>query len=120
MPNLHCENFLKFWFPVILYSGIIFTISSLSRIEVPYAQYDLDKVVHVVEYAILGFLFRRAMSSTTKLSKKTVFWVTVIFCTLYGISDEFHQSFVPGRDATWMEALADTIGGTLGGLTYAK
>ena len=109
-------KFLKFWFPVICYSGIIFYVSSLPRIEIPYGQFFSDKVIHVGEYALLGFLFKRAMVSTTGLSRRSIFWLTVVFCALYGASDEFHQFFVPGRQCDVGDWLADIIGGTTGGL----
>ncbi len=42
-----------------------------------------------------------------------VYIVSVLFCSLYGLSDEWHQSFVPGRDASLGDWLADTIGAVL-------
>ena len=35
---------------------------------------------------------------------------SVLFCLFYGMTDEWHQSFVPGRDADWMDLVADTMG----------
>jgi VanZ family protein len=41
---------------------------------------------------------------------RNAIWFTVIICALYGISDEFHQSFVPNRDCEFMDWAADFVG----------
>lgn len=120
MNGIRSKNFLKFWFPVILYSGIIFCISALPKVEVPFAQFNLDKLIHGIEYAVLGYLFSRAATKTSGLSRQNVLWATAVFCMVYGLSDELHQWFVPGRDAALGDVLADTIGGTIGGLINKK
>ena len=43
---------------------------------------------------------------------------TILFTGLYGVTDEWHQLYVPGRFADWHDALADLCGGTLGGMGY--
>lgn len=110
-------KFLKFWFPVICYSAIIFVASSLPGSELPWPNIPfLDKVVHLIEYMILGFLFSRALRHTeTQLTRKEVVFWTLVFCLLYGASDEFHQWFVPGRMTDIFDLVADGVGGTLGG-----
>ena len=111
-------KFLKFWFPVICYSGIIFYVSSLPDVSVPYGQFYSDKLVHVAEYAILGYLLGRALATSTGLSRQGVLLITVLFCAFYGASDEFHQSFVPGRTCDVVDWLSDSLGGTIGSLLY--
>lgn len=69
-----------------------------------------DKIVHLCVYALLGALLRRSFAS----SAPVYFWVSCILTSLYGITDEFHQSFIPGRNADIWDWLADTIGGMLG------
>ena len=73
-----------------------------------------------MEYAVLGFLTVRAQKGTTEWPLNTIFWMAVLFCFLYGLSDEFHQIFVPGREASLGDAAADTIGGFLGSLFIIK
>ena len=111
-------KFLKFWFPVLSYSGIIFYISSVPHLEAPYSQYFSDKAIHIFEYAILGYLWQRALVKTTTFPRKSIIITAVIFCTLYGLSDEIHQSFVPGRECAVTDWLADLIGGTIGSFLY--
>lgn len=112
-------KFLKFWFPVALYSGIIFFVSSLSSVKNPLEIEHFDKIIHVLEYMPFGFLLTRAFFNTNRrLSQKTLLVYVILTSFLYGLSDEYHQFFVEGRDATVIDALADTIGGMLGVYIY--
>ena len=105
-------KFLKFWFPVFLYSGIIFYASSLPDVKPPLKIKNIDKAIHVLEYLPFGFLLARAFIQQRPAVK---IWQVVTICSLlYGISDEYHQSFVPGREAGVSDVIADTIGGFLG------
>jgi VanZ family protein len=118
-------KFIKFWFPVILYSGIIFLVSSIPDVQTPLGGNYFDKVLHLVMYAPLGFFLTRAFLSVSLLASKGVVYsrmgisIAVAFCAfLYGISDEYHQSFVPGRSSTLWDVLADMLGGWLGAYIY--
>jgi VanZ family protein len=107
-------RFLKYWLPVLLYAGLIFYVSSISLptppIKVPFS----DKIVHVLEYAILGCLVYRACIGTPKiLFFKNASSISILSSTLYGLSDEIHQFFVPGRCMDFFDFLADTIGACL-------
>ena len=109
-------KFLKFWFPVFLYSGIIFYASSLPDVKPPLKIKNIDKAIHVLEYLPFGFLLARAFIQQRPAVK---IWQVVTICSLlYGISDEYHQSFVPGREAGVSDVIADTIGGFLGVWIY--
>jgi VanZ family protein len=48
----------------------------------------------------------------------SVFLSTVVFTGAYGLSDEWHQMYVPGRSVSLLDALADVCGGTLGGASF--
>jgi len=63
------------------------------------------KIIHLIEYGILGILARRAFGSWLK---------ALVFCVLYGASDEFHQLFVPGRQAKVRDVVVDAIGAGIG------
>ncbi|HBO97985.1 MAG TPA: hypothetical protein DE315_01235 [Candidatus Omnitrophica bacterium] len=109
-------KFLKFWFPVFLYSGIIFYASSLPDLKPPLEIKNIDKAVHVLEYLPFGFLLAGAFSQQWPAVR---LWQAVTICSLlYGISDEYHQSFVPGREAGIPDVIADTTGGFLGVWIY--
>jgi VanZ family protein len=78
-----------------------------------------DKVLHFVGYALLGALFLRAFkTSRIKNNVKLMVILSVLLSSLYGISDEIHQYFVPYRDADLMDVLADMLGGLMGVYIY--
>jgi VanZ family protein len=73
-----------------------------------------DKSGHSIGYALLGALLLRALAGGRL---RGVTWgralAAVVLATLYGVSDEFHQTFVPGRSADRFDVLADGIGATV-------
>ncbi len=111
-------HFLRFWLPVYLYAGLIFIYSSLSS-PPPLAPPILygDKLLHLVEYALLGYLIARAAKNSSSLKLRAHFRIgAVCIAILYGLSDEFHQYFVPGREVEVLDVLADGVGAFLGQL----
>jgi VanZ family protein len=113
------SKFFKFWFPVVFYSGIIFFISSLPAVKGPFEIKHLDKAVHILEYMPFGFLLSRAFfHARWDFSRKNLLGYVILASFLYGLSDEYHQSFVAGRESTVWDALADTIGGMIGAYIY--
>lgn len=108
------------WAPPLVYMGCIFLLSSFA-IDVPQARFPYrDKVVHVFEYGALGLLFARACFATwpTRAPARLVA-VAVLLTTTFGVGDEVHQSFVPGRSADLVDALADLVGACLGAFGFA-
>ena len=112
-------KFFKFWFPVFFYFVIIFYVSSLPNLKVSFKGLPVDKLCHILEYSVAAFLLARALHNTQeRLSKRMIFWGVIVFCFLYALSDEFHQSFVVGRTSSWGDLMADSLGGLLGGWGY--
>jgi len=118
--NLDSLQFrLRIWFPVFLYAGLIFYLSSLSLLPVSVEIPFIDKLEHTLEYAILGILLMRAfINREFKLDRRSAFALAVIIAYFYGISDEIHQAFVPGRTATISDSFFDLIGSGLGAYIY--
>ncbi len=109
------RRFLFLWGPVLVWCGVIFGFSSiptLPRVELIWWDFVMKKTAHIVEYGILYFLIFRAMSRGVKRQASSVkHWLfPFIFAFLYAISDELHQSFVPGRTARMMDVGFDTVG----------
>ena len=71
-----------------------------------------DKVLHTGAYFIMGILAWRVFNDYFN-NQRTVVIASICFCSLYGISDEWHQSMVPGRDADIWDWIADTLGATI-------
>ena len=73
---------------------------------------NLDKLLHLVAYTVLGLSFLLALSPDWRARRPRAAAVaTVLFCLAYGLSDEFHQQFVPGRFPGADDLVADTLGG---------
>lgn len=99
--------------PMLLVMGTIFYLSSQSFTNAPKLFPGADKLIHLTLYAILGTTVLFAQSSETrKKPLKSGLWVVAVV-TLYGISDEFHQSFVPGRQPDILDLAADSFGAVL-------
>lgn len=108
---------LRLWGPVCAYAALIFYMSSQSHPEdqMPFVTHFSDKVMHTVEYAVLGALCYRAIRySGHDWWRRYAIPVAVLLASLYGVSDEVHQAFVPFRDSSWLDWVADTIGGAVG------
>jgi VanZ family protein len=102
-----------FCFITVAYMGLIFYLSS-QNFNLPKLPTNSDKLIHACIYFPLAFLF---YSSLRKCGiKKYIFTVAFILAGIYGITDEFHQSFIPGRDASVGDVFADFTGALLGSL----
>ena len=133
------RNFLKYWLPVFVWMAVIFGASAdshshersasivkpllrwlfphMSESEIETIHTLLRKCCHLTEYAILGLLvFRALRHSRTGLPPWS--WPrvggTLLIVFLYASSDEYHQSFVPGRQALFSDVCIDTGGGAIG------
>ncbi len=95
-----------------LYCGLIFFLSHQPSLPMPLGFPHQDKLVHGLAYAIMGLLAWRTFKNRP-VSRLTVFVLAVLFCGFYGASDEFHQSFIVGRDSDIWDWFADTTGAIL-------
>jgi VanZ family protein len=74
-----------------------------------------DKVLHFAAYAVLGILFYRAFRTLPiQNNRRLLVALSIAAATLYGISDEIHQHFVPFRDADMLDAIANFLGAVFG------
>jgi VanZ family protein len=112
--------FWGYWFPVIVYCTAIFVQSAYPSPEslslFPFG----DKMLHFLAYALMGGLFFRALQRTWPHWRLAwIVLISVVLTTLYGVSDEVHQSFVSARMAEGMDILADFSGAVFGVLCFA-
>ena len=113
------NKFNKYWLPVIGYALVIFINSSIPRIELVEELGVSDKLLHLFGYAVLGYLFLRALFNYGyEAGKRQLILLAIIYSTLYGISDEIHQYFVPLRSADIVDALFNFFGSTIGAIGY--
>ena len=117
--NTGFKKFVKFWLPILLWMGVIFYFSSLPGKDIPSLFPLQDVIFHITVYTLLAYLFSRALKNTyPKLTPARLVFLVVIFGIIYGLSDEFHQSFVAGRDASAFDLFIDTVGSFMGGIFY--
>ncbi len=107
-----------YWAPPLAYATLIFVLSSLSRPEetLPSFLTDLgDKTLHLVEYGLFGALCYRAFRYAAGVrGARYSLPLSILAAALYGVTDEVHQAFVPLREASVWDWLADTVGATVG------
>ena len=118
MP-LKLKRFVIYWLPLILYCLFIYIQSANpSPEQIPSIPF-VDKVLHFAAYGIMGILFYRAYQTLRiKNNIQMLMLLSMVSASLYGISDEIHQSFVPFREAEVADAIADIIGAVSGVLLY--
>ena len=118
MPNTGQSKlriFLLYWLPPIVYCLAIFIQSSFpGPKQMPDVRF-FDKLLHFAAYALLGILFYRAYD-TLPLddNHKLLIIISILSATLYGISDEIHQYFIPSRHADILDGIANTLGSICG------
>ena len=113
---------IKYWLPPILWGLVIFSFSSLQvgkSSEIYWKDFVVKKTAHLVEYAIFTILLYRAMVGSNVDKKKAII-ISIIIAALYGLTDEFHQSFTPGREPRIRDVIIDTIGSAVGVTLFQK
>ena len=107
--------------------GLIFFLSaqqSLPSAPDPLSDAVLKKSGHVAAYAVLMLLLLRATepagdTQSNRSPARKQFWMCMAILLAYAVSDEIHQSFVPGRSPRWSDAFGfDALGGLLGALAW--
>jgi VanZ family protein len=101
------------WQYAIAASAILFYLSSLS-IRQPGTWPYLDKVEHITAYTLLSLAYFNVISRAGSRMGWRIALGTWLAVVAYGISDECHQYFVPGRTADVADVLADAVGGAVG------
>ena len=98
---------LSAWLPVVAWAGLIFTLSSIPDLGTGLGGWDLvlRKLAHAAEFAVLGLLLVRALRRPL-----LAFWLG----TVYAVTDELHQSFIPGRVGSPLDVAIDAAGVAVG------
>jgi len=134
------RTFLIYWLPVVVWMWLIFTASGDSasfqhsshiigrflhwlfpHLSPPVTDeivFLVRKCAHLTEYAVLALLLWRELRQPVRRDPRPWNWsqarLAVLIVMLYAATDEFHQSFVPSRDAAVHDVLIDTVGGLIG------
>jgi VanZ family protein len=133
-------SFLRYWLPVLIWMSLVFTASAdrqsyhhssalfepllhwlfpgMSMVTIEVLHHLFRKSCHCTEYAVLFWLFWRAVRRPVWHDPRPWSWgeaglaLAVVFA--YAASDEFHQIFVPGRTPLVTDVMIDTSGGAMG------
>jgi VanZ family protein len=125
----------KYWLPLILWMALIFAASTklgsphstsyffrpimhwlfpgMPEDMLEHIHHIVRKTAHFVEYAMLGVLVWRTVHldpAFDSFSPRRRIWFALLLCMFYASTDEFHQKFVPTREAAVQDVLLDTCG----------
>ena len=96
--------------------GVLYHLSDQPVIDAPMLFPGQDKLFHAIVYAVLGGLYLALFRPGPAGYAAQARWLALGLAVLYGISDEWHQSFVPGREPDVLDVLADGVGAAAGTL----
>jgi VanZ family protein len=104
------------WLPVGLYMAVIWGLSSLGHPAVPVELFPFeDKGIHALEYGLLAVLVSHAVLRTWPSRGPLRLGAVAVLITVgWGVMDEIHQAFVPGRSADILDLAADAAGAAAG------
>lgn len=113
------KRFATCWLPLILYCLLIYIQSdNPSPEQIPSFRF-FDKFLHFIAYGIMGILFYRAYQTLQiNNNRRWLLLLSIASASLYGVSDEIHQSFVPFRSAEAADVIADFLGSICGVYLY--
>jgi VanZ family protein len=107
------------WIATVAWMGIIFWLSSQPDSDPGGTRLNIGvyKLAHLIVFSVLGVLVAGATRHSNTPRAAWWAWVLVV---LYAISDEIHQSFVPGRTPLVTDVAIDSLGGLVGIFGYMK
>jgi len=111
------NKFLR-WLPAVLIMAVIFGFSSRPAAKLPSfgpLDFAVKKGGHMLGYGLLACAYWVGLGF-----RRERWWLALLFAILYAVSDEFHQSFVPGRHPSWVDVVGFDGGGAAIGLCLAS
>lgn len=101
------------WTPPVVWVVVILIATSWPDLSVGPDEMPLDKMFHFGAYAVLAALMVRASRTPTHWGSVAT---VVALVALFGVVDEWHQAFIPGRSMSVADWVADATGALLGAL----
>jgi VanZ family protein len=110
---------LIFWVPALFWAGLIFFLSAQSQLPPVGPEFhNKDKIAHFVAYTVFWFCLLLPLRYGHGFSLARTIVLAFLITSVYGASDEFHQSFVPNRSSDVADWAADTFGGFIAASAY--
>jgi VanZ family protein len=110
--RLQRRSLFRFWVPLVAWMGLIFFLSAqpdLPHLKSSWADLLISGGAHAFLFGVLAVLWTRVLGQRPS-RMLAAFGLTMV----YGLSDEFHQAFVPGRHPDALDLLFDACGALLG------
>lgn len=106
------KKFLWYQGPLVGWAITIFLLSSMPKLARVSLFPHVDKLAHAVFYGVLTWTAHRAFFHQHRFVtlRRWSLSLAIVFAIVYGLSDEFHQSFVPGREPSLLDLGADLAG----------
>ncbi|OGB68234.1 MAG: hypothetical protein A2Y94_15970, partial [Caldithrix sp. RBG_13_44_9] len=105
--------FYRYHLPVIILAVGLFILSSIPQLNPPDLGFKIqDKFYHFVFYAVFGYLVARSffLLKFSQLFQRYYLVFAIVFSAVYGLSDEIHQYYIPGRFCSLGDFAADGLG----------
>jgi VanZ family protein len=106
-------SFLWRWGPALLMMAAIFGFSSIPSAEMPYfglLDFIVKKGGHALGYGLLALSYLRGLKAESIGLDSRWLYIAWLMAILYSATDEFHQSFVPGRHSVATDIMIDAVG----------
>jgi VanZ family protein len=109
------RRWLQYWLPPLGWMGLIFFFSAqpdLPHAPVPWLDLVFKKLVHAAGYGVLAWLYLRVLRhlSASGRGQATLHVASALLAVIYALSDEYHQTFVPGRNGNLLDVAVDGVG----------
>lgn len=110
------HHLLRWLFLVLTFgwAALIYYLSDQPGFDMAPLFPQQDKAMHLAAFGVLGFLGMGACKADGCRHRAGHFWRVATLVCIYGVLDEVHQYFVPGRQSDVFDVLADVSGGLLG------
>lgn len=102
-----------YWLPTLVWMAMIFVLSNRTAVQasgIDWQDFVIKKTAHFVEYGILAGLMYWSCIKTVSVKLSKLIIVVWILTVAYAMSDEFHQSFIPGRGPAIRDVFIDSLG----------
>ncbi len=110
------KNIFKFWIPAIVWLAIIFSFSSEPNLTIGSGGIEffvVRKIAHICEFGILSFLILLPLAKSYGKKNYFIFPIAFLLTVFVALSDEFHQTFILGRNGNLKDVLIDSLGASL-------
>ena len=134
------KSFARYWLPPLVWMALIWSMSSdpgsadnsagpfawimtvlfpwATPAQIELAHLAVRKLGHMIEYAILAVLWFRTLYTGRRLPFTSSALAALAISVAWAIADEFHQSFVPSRNASAFDVIFDSTGASLALLAH--